>query len=174
MDERALVAQAVASHDAAAFAGLVRLHQGKLRAFLLRLTRGDRALSDDLAQETFLEAFRKIAQYRGDAKFASWLYSIAYSRLLMEARRRKLEAIDDVPEQTLDTAPEIKLDLERAMARLSLAERAALTMCFAYGYSHEEAAKILNLPLGTLKSHVTRGRDRLEAMLRLPEERKIA
>jgi RNA polymerase sigma-70 factor (ECF subfamily) len=174
MNETELVARAVASHDAAAFAALVRLHQGKLRAFLLRLVRGDHALADDLAQETFLEAFRKIAQYRGDGKFACWLFAIAYSRLLMEARKRKLEPSEDAPEQTFAPSPDIKLDLERAMSSLPLVERAALTTCFAYGYSHTEAARILNLPLGTLKSHVKRGRERLEAMLRLPEERKIA
>lgn len=174
MSEAELVANAVASHDAAAFASLVRLHQGKLRAFLLRMTRRDHALTDDLAQETFLEAFRKIAQYRGEGSFAGWLYRIAYSRYLMVARQRKLENLDNVPEPSVDMSPDVKLDLERAMAKLSPPERASLTMCFAFGFSHDEAAKILNLPLGTLKSHVTRGRDRLEALLHVPDERRTA
>jgi RNA polymerase sigma factor (sigma-70 family) len=155
--------------DAAAFGVLVRLHQSKLRGFLLRMTRGNHALADDLAQETFLEAFRKIAQF-GTGSFFGWLCAIAYSRYLMEARKRKLERLDetddiaaDVPEPQISSAA--KIDLEKAMARLAPAQRAALTMCFALGFSYEEAAAALNMPLGTLKSHVNRGREKMMGML---------
>lgn len=73
--------------DTASFGALVREHQSALRGFLRRLTRGDHALADDLAQETFLEAHRKLAQFRGDSAFAPWLYAIAWSRFLMTASR---------------------------------------------------------------------------------------
>jgi RNA polymerase sigma factor (sigma-70 family) len=152
----------------AEFAVLVRTHQSKVRGFLRRLTRGDAALADDLAQETFLEAHRKLAQYRGEGSFGSWLCGIAWSRFLMERRKRKEEPLDEMPESaSADPAPATadRLDLERAMARLSAEERAALTLCYALGHSHGEAAEILNLPLGTVKSHVLRGREKLKAML---------
>ena len=149
------------------FGALVREHQSALRGFLRRLTRGDHALADDLAQETFLEAWRKLAQYRGDSPFASWLYAIAWSRFLMTARRRKLEPLDDDEGEPLLTegGSVLRLDLERAMARLRAPARAALTLCFAVGMNHEEAAAALDMPLGTLKSHVARGREKLKTLL---------
>lgn len=165
MNEDALLALAVAG-DSAAFEALVRQHQSALRGFLRRLTRGDHALADDLAQESFIEAWRKIDQFRGEGTFAGWLARIAYRRYLMWARQRKLEQLDedaDIPDRSV--APDQRLDLEKAMAWLSLAERAALTLCYAQEYTQEEAAEILGLPLGTLKSHVARGRERLRKLL---------
>jgi RNA polymerase sigma-70 factor (ECF subfamily) len=162
------LAQLAAAGDTAAFGSLVRLHQSKVRGFLRRLTRGDAALADDLAQETFLEAHRKVAQYRGEGSFGSWLCGIAWSRFLMERRKRKEEPLETLPEtagEDSHAATLARLDLERAMARLSAEERAALTLCYALGHSHGEAAEILRLPLGTVKSHVLRGREKLKAML---------
>lgn len=162
-----MLAREAAGGNSAAFGVLVRKHQSPLRGFLLRMTKGNSALADDLAQETFLEAFRKIAQF-GKGSFFGWLCAIAYSRYLMEARKRKLESldqdmVDDAPEAEI--ASSAKIDLERALARLRPPERAALTLCFALGFSHEEAAAAMELPLGTLKSHVNRGREKLTAML---------
>lgn len=167
MDENKLVERAAATRDMAAFAELVRMHQSRLRGFLLRMTRGDNALADDLAQDSFLEAWRKIAQYRGDGPFFGWLSAIAYSRYLMEARKRKLEPLEDSGERAIETenGQHARLDLERALAHLALPQRAALTACYAFGYSNEEAAKILGMPLGTLKSHVQRGREKLQTLL---------
>jgi len=169
MDAIGRLARKAAAGDAAAFGVLVRLHQSRLRGFLLRMTKGNATLADDLAQETFLEGFRKISQY-GQGSFFGWLCAIAYSRFLMEARKRRLEPLDeaaevaeDVPEA--ESASLTKIDLERAMERLSPAQRASLTLCFALGMSHEEAAAALNMPLGTLKSHVSRGRERLSVLL---------
>lgn len=165
MNDRGLDGGAAVGAD---FGGLVRQHQSALRGFLRRLTRGDRALADDLAQETFLEAWRKRAQFRGEGSLAGWLTRIAYSRYLMEARRRKLEPLDGqagFPEPDGGLEPGIRFDLERALAKLPVGERAALTLCYALGYSHEEAAEILDMPVGTVKSHVLRGRRKLLALL---------
>jgi RNA polymerase sigma-70 factor (ECF subfamily) len=167
MSDSNRLAQSAAQGDVAAFAELVRLHQGKLRAFLRRMARGDLALADDLAQDTFLEAYRKIGQFRGEGNFASWLTQIGYSRYLMYARKQKLEPLDETnePSHGTETALLAKLDLETALARIHPAKRAALTLCFAAGYTHEEASKIMDIPLGTLKSHVLRGREEVQAML---------
>jgi RNA polymerase sigma-70 factor (ECF subfamily) len=160
--------RSAAAGDAAAFNALVREHQSKVRGFLRRLTRGDVALADDLAQEAFFEAWRKISQYRGDGSFSGWLCGIAWSRFLMDRRKRKEEPTEDI-DQSASFDPqagnEAKLDLEKAMARLAPAESAALTLCYALGHSHGEAAEILNLPLGTVKSHVLRGREKLQVLL---------
>ncbi|HEX3808602.1 MAG TPA: RNA polymerase sigma factor [Rhizomicrobium sp.] len=167
MDDDARLAHEAAAGNAAAFGHLVRLHQGKVRAFLRRMTHGNHALADDLSQDTFLEAHRKIAQYRGEGSFTGWLYRIAYTRFLMEVRKRKLEPLDGEDERGFETEPGLiaKLDLEKAMAKLSAAERAALTLCYALEFSNEEAALILSTPLGTLKSHVLRGREKLAKLL---------
>jgi RNA polymerase sigma factor (sigma-70 family) len=166
MDESE-VARRAAMGDAVSFGSLVRLHQSQVRGFLLRVTGGRHALADDLAQETFLEAWRKIAQFRGEGSFAGWLFGIAWSRFLMDARRRKLEPLDATGEASADPslARIAKLDLEKAFARLAPAERAALTACYTLGFAHEEAARILQMPLGTLKSHVARGREKLQRLL---------
>jgi len=162
-----LVSRAVGK-DVAAFNLLARKHQSQVRGLLLRLTRGNHALADDLAQETFLEAWRAIANFRGESSFATWLYRIAYSRFLMQARRRKPdEPLGDWQGETASAegATIARVDLERAFARLSPPESAALTLCFALGLSNIEAADALNMPLGTLKSHVLRGREKLKTIL---------
>jgi len=162
-----LVSRAVA-RDVAAFSQLARQHQSQVRGLLLRLTRGNHALADDLAQETFLEAWRAIANFRGESQFATWLYRIAYSRFLMHARKRKPdEQLDDWDAATPSSegATHARIDLERAMAKLSAPESAALTLCFALGLSNTEAADALDMPLGTLKSHVLRGREKLKTLL---------
>ncbi len=168
MDDSALVERAVASRDVAAFSALARMHQSKVRGLLLRLTRGNHAAADDLAQETFLAAWRAIANFRGESSFSTWLYRIAYSRFLMQARKRKP---DDQLGEWQETAPSgenatlARVDLERAFAKLSPQESAALTMCFALGMSNSEAATAMAIPLGTLKSHVLRGREKLKTIL---------
>jgi len=155
-----------AAGDRAAFEALVRQHQSLLRGFLRRLTRGDHALADDLAQETFFEAWRKIGQFRGEGPFRGWLTRIAWRRYLMAARRRKLEPLDTGEEPAAPpSTSDLRLDLEKAMALLTLPQRAALTICFALDYTHEEAADILGMPLGTLKSHVARGRENMRKLL---------
>ena len=168
MSTDAILVQRARTGDAAAFGTLVRQHQSKVRGFLRRLTRGDSALSDDLAQETFLEAHRKLDQFRGEGSFGAWLCGIAWSRFLMERRKRReepLEAPDETASVDTTSASLARLDLEKAMAQLAPPERAALTLCYAFGHSHGEAAEILNLPLGTVKSHVLRGREKLKALL---------
>ena len=167
MNDEGLAGRA-AHGDRTAFAVLVRQHQSRLRGFLRRLTKGDGALADDLAQETFLEAWRKLAQFRGEGSFAGWLLRIAWTRYLMEARRRKLESLGETDEASDEPGfvdIDARLDLENAMRQLSVGERAALTLCCALGYSNEEAASILDLPPGTLKSHIARGRAKLKALL---------
>ena len=180
MSESQWLALEAAKGDPAAFGRLVRQPQSRLRGFLLRLTKGNGALADDLAQESFIEAYRKIGQFSSD-NFFGWLCAIAWSRFLMEARKRKLDSLDQLTEtgaELADDAPEpenaslVRHDLESAMAQLHPMQRAALTLCFALGQSNEEAAKALNIPLGTLKSHVNRGRAKLAGLL--GEWRKVS
>ena len=167
--ERRLVALA-AGGDRAAFAALVQAHQGYLRKLLGRICRGDQGRADDLAQEAFLLAWRKLDQFRGDARFSTWLYRIAYSCFLQACRKRPPPAADaDAGEAEQLPAPahavDLQLDVERATRRLSAAEQAVLLHCAQLGLSHDEAAYVLAMPLGTVKTHATRGKAKLKEWL---------
>jgi RNA polymerase sigma factor (sigma-70 family) len=161
--------------QAAGFEALVRTHQSRVRQQLRRLAHGDEALADDLAQETFVLAWRHIGGFRGDARVGTWLYRIAYNVFLAHRRgAREHVALaqddDDTPPPaavTPDASAAItrRLDVERALARLPEPERVALIHCFALDLSHAEAAEVLGWPLGTLKSHVARGKARLRETL---------
>ena len=168
--DRALVARVLLGEDRNAFEQLLRRHQGMVRAQLRRLLHGDVATADDLAQETFLLAWRKLDQFRGDARFSTWLYRIAYSCFLQACRKRPWLADQaNECEAELLPAPEhpmdLQLDFERAMRRLSAAEQSVLLHCAQMGLSHEEAAYVLAMPLGTVKTHVMRGKAKLKASL---------
>ncbi len=165
-----LVARVLVDDDHHAFAELVRNHQSAIRGLLRQLTRGDLALADDLAQETFLRAYKHIRSFRGEAKFSTWLYRIAYNCFREDARKRKeLVGIDEhaleaqVDPQTTD--PALKHDLMQALQLLPIHERSAILLCCQNGLSHEEAAGVLEIPLGTVKTNVLRGREKLKKLL---------
>ena len=168
--DQALVARALLGNDRRAFEQLLRRHQGMVRAQLRRLLNGDEAAADDLAQEVFLLAWRKLDQFRGEARFSTWLYRIAYSCFLQACRKRPLNA-GQADESELEQLPapqqaiDLQLDLERAMQQLSKAEQTVLLHCVQLELSHEEAAQVLAMPLGTVKTHATRGKAKLRAWL---------
>lgn len=177
LDEQGLLLLA-RQGNVAAFGNLVRLHQGRIRGFLRRLCR-DPALADDLAQECFLQAWRKIGDFRDQGAFSAWLCSIGYRCFLQSQRRRRREdmaAVQYEGEHTVDetdsgdaqhSAREHRA-LEHAMQTLKPEEAAAITLHITLGYSHSDVAGILNLPLGTVKSLIARGLPRLRAALMAP------
>jgi RNA polymerase sigma factor (sigma-70 family) len=173
-----LIARVLANDDRHAFGELVREHQSAVRGFLRRLTGGQQALADDLAQETFLEAYRNLARFHGDSTFGTWLHGIAYNRF-RSARRRQRETVEwrgetetahataggefSVPAATATV--DLQQDLAVALARLSTDEQAAIHLCYMEGLTHNEAAGVLGCPLGTLKTHILRAKDKLRAIL---------
>lgn len=170
--DAALVERAVRDADTRAFELLVRRHQGLVRAQLRRLLGNDAATADDLAQETFVLAWRKLEQFRGDSRFSTWLYRIAYSCFLqfLRSRGRQPEpaALDPEAGHPADAdTPDLELhiDLNAALLHLPMNQRAALLYCEQLGLSHQEAAEVLGIPLGTVKTHVMRGKARLRELL---------
>lgn len=167
LDEE-LVAAAKAG-STGAFARLVERHQQPLRAFLRR-TCGDWALADDLAQDAFLEAWSKIGRLESGASVRAWLCGIGYHKHLTALRTRGRDRVRDTayaaenPPSSGAISDE-RLTLEAAMSELPADQRACVALCLAADFSHAEAAQALGLPLGTVKSHVTRGRTRLLAVL---------
>ena len=169
-----LIARVLALEDQNAFGELVRRYQSPVRGFLTRMTRGDEHLADDLAQETFLKAWKKLHTFRGDARFSTWLFGIAFNEFRAAARSRKTLSLDeagDLPEEPATTVnPQLQVDLTEALKRLNLNERAAVVLCCQNGLSHEGAAGVLGCPLGTVKTNVLRGKEKLRKWLAMAYE----
>lgn len=166
-----LVMLAQANAGDKAFAELVRRHHAGLRAFLRRFA-PDAAEADDIAQETFLKAHLALPGFRGGSSFRSWLFAIAWREFLQFARGERSRArINDRAADFADDlsasqmAWEMAPDLRTAVQSLDAEIRAAVILCDAVGMSHAEAAAALGAPLGTIKSRILRGRERLRAIL---------
>jgi RNA polymerase sigma-70 factor (ECF subfamily) len=163
-----LVAQS-ARGDRHAFGELVRRHGSAVRAFLRRMG-ADPALADDLAQDAFLAAFEQIGEFRGDGPFQGWVKRIGARLYVKRWRRERRISLREDPEEleaadTSSVGSDARLDLDGALRSLSDAERVCVSLCYGAGFSHTEAAAALNAPLGTVKSHVKRGLDKLKARL---------
>ena len=171
-----LIARVLLHEDHRAFGELVRRYQSPLRAFLSRLTRGDTHRADDLAQETFLKAWKNLNTYRGDSRFSTWLFGIACNEFRSAARKRtEWLAADLADENVVDESetpvpapdPALRMDLSAALQRLNTLERAAILLCCQNGFSHDEAARILECPAGTVKTGILRGKEKLKRLLSL-------
>ena len=165
-----LIARVLSDDDQHAFGELVRRHQSSVRGLLRQLTRTDLSLADDLAQEAFIRAYKNIRTFRGEARFSTWLYRIAYNCFREDARKRKeLVGVDEEllqaehDPQIVD--PGLRHDLMHALNLLPLHERTAIVLCCQNGLSHDEAARVLDIPLGTVKTNVLRGREKLKRTL---------
>jgi RNA polymerase sigma-70 factor (ECF subfamily) len=168
-----LVARVIATRDQSAFEQLVKRHQNRVRGFLRHLG-ADAAKADDLAQETFISAWNKIATLRSAGKFAGWLIAIAYNNHLQGYRRqageqRLLAGLDSPDEAGPPTVGEAAVDLPKFLAILSQAERVALVLCYAHGMSHREIAEVIRLPLGTVKSHIARAKAKIAVRFKLDD-----
>ena len=164
-DEARLIA-AARRGDSRAFAALVDAHQQAVRGFLRRFA-GHWADADDLAQEAFVTAWRKLASFEGRSSFRSWVSGIGF-RIARDAKRahgraqvRDSDWLANLDSEESSAPLEDRIAVQRAMAELPDDQRAAVALCLGEGFSHTEAAEILKMPLGTVKSHVTRGRERL-------------
>jgi RNA polymerase sigma factor (sigma-70 family) len=172
VDEALVAAAQAGSTDA--FSRLMDRHQQSVRAFLRRAC-GDWASADDLAQETFLTAWERIGRLKAGASVRAWLCGIAYRKHLTARRsvvrsRVREEAWEAERPVVAGGAAEDRIALETAMAALPPDQRACIALCLAADFSHAEAAEALDLPLGTVKSHVARGRARLLASLGVDDD----
>lgn len=170
LDDKALITRVLDNRDQRAFAELVKRYQSQIRYSQRQLTGWDEALADDLAQETFLSVYRNLSKFRGDAKFSTWLYRIAYNCFLQHKRASRIEeplGDDDVTPDTGTTDSDIDMhrDLARALQTLPPAQRMAIHLYCHYEMSHSEIAEALDRLLGSVKSDIQRGRERLKAQL---------
>ncbi|WP_395671516.1 RNA polymerase sigma factor [Phenylobacterium sp.] len=162
-----LVALATAG-ERRAFGELARRHGSAVRGVLRRMG-AQPAEADDIAQDAFMAGFERIAEFRGEGTFAAWIKRIA-ARLYLKRlqRERRLSAFAAETDEAGPAAAgdaDRRIDLDEALRTLGAAERMCVTLCFGAGLSHAETADALNLPLGTVKSHVKRGLEKLRARL---------
>lgn len=163
------IARVLREDDRAAFGELVLRHQGAVRRFLRHLTRGDEALADDLAQDTFVRAYQSLARFRRDSAFSTWLLGIAHNHF-RNARRRQRETPlgeSDEPAEPA-TAPRtvaLHADLTAAIAQLDADEQTALFLFYQEDLSHPEIAAATGWPLGTVKTHLARAKENLRPLL---------
>jgi RNA polymerase sigma-70 factor (ECF subfamily) len=168
-DDAALLTE-IARESQRAFNMLVDRHQQAVRTFLRGVIGPNEA--DDIAQETFLTLWTRAKSFKGESSVRSWLYSIAWrkakgaQRRWFRGRRRDTEYHQEalVSEAEIIDAAD-RHSLEQALAQLTTDQRAAVMLCLGCGLSHGEASDALDMPLGTLKSHVLRGRERLRETL---------
>ena len=167
--ELTLLTQVTVFHNKRAFGRLVEKYQSPIRRFFLNQTGGNEPLSDDLAQETFLKAWLNIGQFRGAANFSTWLYRIAYNVFYDYTRSHKItEQIDQAvalrQASSGDTA--LKLDLQQALSILSPAERSCITLQMMEGLPIDKISEVTEMAEGTVKSHLSRGKQKLAMFLR--------
>jgi RNA polymerase sigma-70 factor (ECF subfamily) len=163
------LAAAAAAGERQAYGELVRRHGSAVRALLRRMG-AEPALADDLAQDAFLAGYERIAEFRGEGAFVGWIKKIAARLYLKRWKRRGvLDPVADEERHDPGSAGEgeaaDRLDLDAALATLSASERLCVSLCYGAGLSHGDAAQTLNVPLGTVKSHVKRGMDKLKRRL---------
>lgn len=163
-----LVAQVAVLGKRRAFDELVRRYQSPVRRFFLHQTLGDEQLSDDLAQDTFIKAYTNIGKFRGLASFQTWLMRIAYNVFYDYTRSHKqLADMDNVSErQSPQESPTLKMDLYHALALLKPDERTCITLQLIDGYDIAGIAKITQMKEGTVKSHLSRGKEKLANYLK--------
>ncbi len=171
MDERRLIALVLAG-DRAAGRELYDAHAPRIYRLVFRLA-GDEDLAQDFTQETFIRAFARLHEFRGDAALGTWLHSIAVSVSLNGMRkqrrfRQRETDIDGVPElacESISGDPDLRARLHFAIGELSEIYRTVVIMHDVEGYTHGEIARVLGIPEGTSKARLSAARSKLRERL---------
>lgn len=170
MNDLSLVTQVAVLHDKRAFDQLVRKYQSPIRRFFMNHTLGDEQLSDDLAQDTFVKAYLHITSFKGLSGFQTWLFRIAYNVFYDYTRARKqTESIDLVAMKAVNAQHAMlneRMDIYQALQILSENERTCVTFQLMEGLPIDQISKITGLAQGTVKSHLSRGKDKLANYLK--------
>ena len=167
----ALVAQVVAFDNKRAFDTLIKKYQSSIRRFFLHQTLGDKELSDDLAQETFIKAYTHLTTFKNLSNFSTWLFRIAYNVFYDYIRNRK--ETSGLEDWEVDATYQIEqkrigeeMDIYRGLSLLKETERTCVTLHYMEDLPIEKIAAIMEIPSGTVKSHISRGKEKLANFLK--------
>lgn len=162
--------RAAQAGDGPAFERLYRTHVGRIHALALRLT-GDPTGAEELVQDAFVRAWRKLTTFRGESSFATWMHRLTVNVFLLDTRGARRRALRELPSDAATDRPgprrpahlddEDRMDLERAVARLPEGARVAFVLYDVYGYSHDEIAAMSGVAAGTIRAQLHRARRRL-------------
>jgi RNA polymerase sigma-70 factor (ECF subfamily) len=171
LNDIVLIAQVVTLKSERAFEQLVRRYQSQVRRLFLHLTCGDSQLSDDLAQETFIKVYTGIGSFKNVSNFSTWLYRVAYNVYYDYIRGLKETVdLDAVAAENHYYAEPVNLgsrmDVYAALNRLKEAERTCVTLFYIDDISIEKIADITGFPVGTVKSHLSRGKEKMAEFLK--------
>ena len=166
LNDISLVAQVVVFKNTRAFDQLVQKYQSPVRRFFLHLTCGDSELSDDLAQDTFIKAYTNLASFRNLSSFSTWLYRIAYNIFYDYIRSRKDTREVDAVNCTEQANIGQTMDVYQSLKSLKEVERTCITLFYMEDVSIDKIAGITGIPAGTVKSHLSRGKEKLATYLK--------
>ena len=160
---RALIGRAQ-SGDVDAFVLIYNEHSGRVYALCLRLMAGDQAAAAELMQDVFIRAWKNLGKFRGESAFSSWLHRLAVNAMLQNARGDKrrtarvlpMEDTSQLGSLAATDSPELRLDLESAIAMLPTGARMAFVLHDIEGYQHQEIAEQLGIAVGTVKAQLHR------------------
>ncbi len=166
-----LISRVISRDDHHAFATLVKRYQSDIRNYLRRLTKFDHHLADDLAQETFIAVYKHLKSFLGKAQFRTWLYKVAYNAYLQYLRKQKIDTVswDEQHDMAENTSSNDTQGLEKVLSQLPSEQRSVIYLSYFKELSHSEIGQVMELPLGTVKSHITRGKASLKALLKLED-----
>ncbi len=174
--------------DEAAFEALFTAHKRRVYSLCLRMT-SDPADAEDLAQEAFLQLFRKISTFRGESAFTTWLHRLVVNVVLMRLRKKGLPLVSlDEPDTSQDEPVQRdfgendlrllgsidRIRLNKAIESLPHGYRTVFMLHDVEGYEHNEIAQIMNCSIGNSKSQLHKARLKLRDMLRTPERAQAA
>jgi RNA polymerase sigma-70 factor (ECF subfamily) len=158
-----LISRIVINDDHKAYGKLVLKYQSEVRGLLIKLTHGNKFLSDDLAQEVFIRAYKYLRSFKATASFSTWLYRIAYNVFLDSRKSSRetdsIENYDFLEEENKDA--DAIIDIQNALKVLNDNEKASVLLHYEKGFSHSEISKIMNMPLGTVKTNILRAKEKL-------------
>lgn len=168
----------MSAQDTAAFGELIRRHQSHVRNFLRKLA-ADAVLADDLAQDCFIHAWKKLHTYSGSGSFIGWLLKVAYTTFLQSKRKSKRYAeilqeaayVAEVQTQGYTVPTEEVSDLDKLLAVLTDDERAIMVMSYALGLSHREISEATDQPVGTIKSVIFRGKEKIRTNFEIKDHK---
>lgn len=178
LNDISLVAQVAVLGNRRAFDELVRRHQSSVRRFFLHQTLGNEALSDDLAQDTFIKAYTNISKFRGLSSFQTWLMRIAYNvfydycrkmsneQLVMSNANEEMKNVSAAHSSFITSNSSLKMDIYQALSLLKDDERTCITLQLIDGYDIAKIADITQMKQGTVKSHLSRGKEKLANYLK--------
>jgi RNA polymerase sigma-70 factor (ECF subfamily) len=170
IEDISLITQVAVFHNRRAFDKLMQKYQSPVRRFLMSQTLGDTQLSDDLAQDTFVKAYTRIAQFEGKSSFQTWLFRIAYNVFYDYTRSHHATTdIDSMAVRRMSGSygdDNLRMDLYEALKLLTDNERTCITLQLMEGQPIDKIAEITDMPQNTVKSHLSRGKKKMADYLR--------